>query len=288
MLGALGVPLSACLSKQTAAAGKEKTDSFEIWDNHCHLESLAGQSPAERMDRLMEFADRLRVDRVVVFMGWPWAQDPSPEQLRQQNDQVLEAIRGWPRRALAYCYVNPNHVEASLEEMHRCIENGPMVGIKLWVAKRCLDEAIDPIIHLATKLKAVVYQHTWLKSLGNLPGESTPMGLAKLAERHPQAMLLCGHAGGRWEQGIRAIRTHKNVFLETAGNDPTVGLVEMAVRELGAERVVFGSDAAGRSFASQLAKVQGAEISVEQQRLILGGNLRRLLMPILQSKEKTT
>jgi predicted TIM-barrel fold metal-dependent hydrolase len=58
----------------------------------------------------------------------------------------------------------------------------------------------------------------------------------------------------------------------------------MAVRELGAERVLFGSDAAGRSFASQLGKVTGAEIAEHARRLILGENLRRILTPILRTK----
>lgn len=62
------------------------------------------------------------------------------------------------------------------------------------------------------------------------------------------------------------------------------GLVEMAVRELGAERVIYGSDAGGRSFATQLAKVYGAEISDADKKLILGGNLRRMLAPILRRK----
>jgi hypothetical protein len=39
------------------------------------------------------------------------------------------------------------------------------------------------------------------------------------------------------------------------GFDPTAGVTEMAVREVGAARVLYGSDAGGRSFASQLAKV---------------------------------
>ena len=68
-----------------------------------------------------------------------------------------------------------------------------------------------------------------------------------------------------------------------AGFDPTAGMVEMAVRELGAERVLFGSDAGGRSFASQLAKVQGADVPESVRRLILRDNLRRLLTPILRT-----
>ena len=54
-------------------------------------------------------------------------------------------------------------------------------------------------------------------------------------------------------------------------------MVEMAVRELGAERVVFGSDAAGRSFASQLGKVYGADVPLAAKRMILRDNLRRLV-----------
>ena len=58
----------------------------------------------------------------------------------------------------------------------------------------------------------------------------------------------------------------------------------MAVRKLGAERVIYGSDVGGRCFASQVAKVIGAEIPDSAKRLILGGNLRRLLTPILEAK----
>ena len=49
-------------------------------------------------------------------------------------------------------------------------------------------------------------------------------------------------------------------------------------------RVVYGSDVGGRSFASQLAKVIGAEIPDSAKELVLGGNLRRLFAPILRAK----
>ena len=54
--------------------------------------------------------------------------------------------------------------------------------------------------------------------------------------------------------------------------------MEMAVRELGASRVLYGSDIDGRSFASQIAKVTGAEISHEEKAMILAGNLKRILL----------
>ena len=159
-----------------------------------------------------------------------------------------------------------------------------MIGVKLWVARKCSEEALDPIIKRCGELQAAIYQHTWLKTQGNGPGESTPMDLAILAARHPNVPIICGHTGGDWTRGIRAVRAAKNVSIGIGGSEPTAGFVEMAVRELGAERVIYGSDAGGRSFSSQLAKVYGAEISEAGRRQILGGNLRRMLTPILRSK----
>lgn len=255
-----------------------------IWDLHTHLNGFDGRTPEERMSHLVRLADRMGIQRVMVYMGVPFLTDPKPEQLRQQNDQVLQALMHWHDRAFGFVYVSGNHPDVSLREIDRCIKDGPMVGIKLWVARRCAAEELDPIIRRAAELKAVIFQHTWFKSGGNLPGESTPLDLVDLARRHADISIICGHTGGDWELGIRAIRGQKNLFADTAGSDPTAGFLEMAVRELGAERIIYGSDVGGRSFASQLAKVQGADIPEPAKKLILGENLKRLLMPILQAK----
>ncbi|MBL8848760.1 MAG: amidohydrolase family protein [Planctomycetaceae bacterium] len=255
-----------------------------LWDLHCHLSGIDGDTPDLRMANLIRFADRMGIERVVVFMGYPFATDPTAEELRVQNDQVLQALSHWHDRAFGFAYVSPKHVDASLAEIDRCIRNGPLVGIKLWVAGHCSDTAVDAIVQRCAELQGVIFQHTWNKANGNLPGESTAEDMAVLAARHPATPLICGHTGGDWELGIRAIRAHLNVSIDLGGSDPTAGIVEMAVRELGAERIIFGSDAPGRSFASQLAKVNSADISSESRSLILGGNLKRLLLPILRAK----
>jgi predicted TIM-barrel fold metal-dependent hydrolase len=257
---------------------------MRIWDLHCHLERFEGRTPDEKMARLLAYADRMGIERVVVFMGYPFVTDPSPDELRRQNDQVLQALSHYHDRAFGFAYVSPAHAEASVAEIDRCVRDGPMVGIKLWVARRCHVPEIDPIIRRAAELKAAIYQHTWDKATGNQPGESSPGDLAELATRFPDVPLICGHTGGDWERGIRAIRPHPRVFADLAGSDPTAGYVEMAVRELGPRRVLYGSDVGGRSFASQLAKVQGADLSDEARRAILGENLLRLLSPILRAK----
>jgi len=257
---------------------------MNIWDLHCHLNGVPGSSPEERLAGLLRYADRMGVARLCVFMGLEWDYDPSPEKFRRENDEVLRAIGAHPGRALGFVYLNPNHVQASLDELNRCVRDGPMVGVKLWVARHCHTPELDPLVARATELGALIFQHTWIKITGNLPGESTPMELAELAARHPAAQFVCGHSGGDWEIGLRAIRAQPNIHADLGGGDPVAGMTEMAVRELGAGRVLYGSDVGGRSFASQLAKVYGARISERERRLILGENLQRLLRPILQRK----
>jgi len=256
-----------------------------IWDLHCHLNGVEGKTPEERIAKLFEIADRMPVHRLCFFMGIPpFSQNPTPDDFRKENDEVLQALAHWHDRAFGFVYLNPLYVHQSLQELERCVRDGPMVGVKLWGAGKCSADQIDPIIKRAHELNAVIFQHTWFKSAGNLKGESSPDDLARLAERHPEIPLICGHTGGDWERGIRAIRKHQNVSIGTGGFDPTAGAMEMAVRELGPRRIIYGSDIGGRSFASQIAKVTDARIPASAKRLILAGNLQRMLQPILKRK----
>jgi predicted TIM-barrel fold metal-dependent hydrolase len=237
------------------------------------------------MDFLIKCADRVGVERLILSQGYSDPLHPSPDQLRQENDRVLRAVRRHPDRAYGSVYLSPSYVDVSLQEFDRCVRDGPMIGVgEIEVDKRCNAPELDPIVERAVSMKAPILQHCWLKTGGNEAGESSPSDLVELAKRHPDASFICAHTGGNWEQGIRIIRGTKNICAEIAGSDPTSGFVEMAVRELGPERVVYGSDVGGRSFASQLSKVMGADIPESAKALVLGGNLRRLFAPILKAK----
>lgn len=271
---------------ENTAALPETYASMRIWDVHSHLEAVPGDTPENRMEVLVRQMDRLGIERLILSQGFgEHVSHPTPAQVREENDRVMRAVRRFPDRAYGSVFLSPDNVEASLQEFDRCVRDGPMVCVgELQTDVRCNSAALDPIVERAMSMNVPLLQHTWIKSTGNEPGESTPYDLVELARRHSKAQLICGHTGGNWEVGIRAIRDAKNVYADISGSDPTSGFTEMAVRELGAERVLYGSDVGGRSFASQIAKVMGAEIPDVAKKLILGGNLRRLLQPVLQAK----
>ena len=282
---AAGGALAALKAEPWPSEVQQQARRFRIWDDHSHLHIVPGDTPEQRMEFLVRCADRLGIERVILSQGYSADEHPTPDQLRGENERVLRAVRHMPERAYGSVYLSPAHLEFSLQEFDRCVRDGPMVSIgELEGDKRCNVAEMDPIVERAVSMKAPILQHTWLKAQGNEPGESTPYDLVELARRHPDANFICAHTGGDWERGIRILRTTKNIVAGIAGFDPTAGVVEMAVRELGPERVVYGSDVGGRSFASQLAKGLGADIPDSAKELVLGGNLRRLLTPILKAK----
>ena len=267
------------------AAVRAQNERLRIWDVHSHLYRVPGDTPEARVEHLIRLADRGGIERLILSQGYSANLHPTAEQLREENDRVLRAARHLPERIYGSVYLSPVHLEVSLAEFDRCVRDGPMIGIgELETDKRCNSPELDPIVERAVSMKAPILQHCWVKTGGSEPGESSPADLVELARRHPDATFICAHTGGNWELGIRVIRDTKNICAEIAGSDPTSGFVEMAVRELGPERVVYGSDVGGRSFASQLSKVLGADIPEPAKALILGGNLRRLYGPILRAK----
>jgi predicted TIM-barrel fold metal-dependent hydrolase len=184
-------------------------------------------------------------------------------------------------------------VDSHISALNRWVRDGPMVGMKIAGGDGVCSLAVyEPIYRYAGEIKAGIYIHTWLKVGGDpvilggrdVPHESKPQDVAALAAKHPDINFICGHTGGDWELGVRAVRPHKNVYVEIGGSYPTRGMVELAVKELGAARVIYGSDVSGRSHGSQLSKVYGAPISDSDRQLIFCTNLRRILTPIMRAK----
>jgi predicted TIM-barrel fold metal-dependent hydrolase len=89
-------------------------------------------------------------------------------------------------------------------------------------------------------------------------------------------MIICAHicGGGDWEWTIKALRDAPTVYLDTSGSVVDDGVVEMAVRLLGADRLLFACD---MSLTASVGRMRSAELSEEDRRKILGGNMQRIL-----------
>src|SRR5579871_3391332 len=94
--------------------------SLRIWDAHSHLSSLPGAHPEERMQVLIRHMDRLGIERLLLSQGYDeYESHATPEQVRIENDRVMRAVQHFPDRAYGSLYINPENVEASLQEFDR-------------------------------------------------------------------------------------------------------------------------------------------------------------------------
>jgi uncharacterized protein len=78
------------------------------------------------------------------------------------------------------------------------------------------------------------------------------------------------------EAAIRVAAGLNNVVLETAGMN-FFRKIRDAVQTIGPERVLWGSDAPVLNQATEMQKVRDAGLTPEQEALVLGGNLARIL-----------
>jgi predicted TIM-barrel fold metal-dependent hydrolase len=251
-------------------------------DVHTHPNSGFGPhrpaSPEEDARWLCAAADRAGVTKMVLFSLHPTSpREPTPEQCQEANDEARALRDAAPDRILPFCYVSPAFPDEAVAEIDRCVGQHRFCGIKLWVARRATDPGLDPILRRAAELGVPVLQHAWIKTTGNLEGESFPADVADLARRHPQVQIIMAHLNGCGLRGIEDVAGCPNVAIDTSGGDPESGLVEAAVERLGPHRIVFGSDAPIRHFGVQLGKTLGANLPDAVKRDILWNNAARML-----------
>ncbi len=242
-----------------------------IIDFHAHLHLNRGP---EEVDMLVENALRCGVQKICISgIG---GHVPSRREVQQLNERVFQAAERYPEVIIPFVYLNPMHGHDALAMLDDAHARGAK-GIKLWVAVKANQRCVWPIAERAAELGLPILQHAWHKYTGNLPYESDPLDVAELARQFPKTTIVMAHIGGSWEWGISAVREVPNLLVDTSGTRIELGQIVRAVKELGAERVIYGSDAPYVDYVLTIAKIENAPIDESAKKLILHSNAQRLL-----------
>jgi len=250
-----------------------------VIDAHAHVSwpSDFGLSFTETRDAAqIELGDRLGID---VFVCSCLAPRPStPETFRAANDRLIAAMREFPGRIWGYCYVNPGYTPEALAEIERCLQIEDMVGVKLYNEYFFDDPVLRPIIEKCVELDCIILEHQ-SHCTDSLPGQpyiSDAGHLSRMANAYPEAKIILGHicGGGDWEWTVKQAATAPSLHCDTSGSVVDEGAIELAVREVGADRLVFACDG---SLSAGVGKVRAAQISEDDKAKIWSGNYLRLV-----------
>ncbi len=220
---------------------------------------------------LLANADAAGIDVSVVFKsGVPT--DPRPG-----NAALLDAVEG-VSRILPGCLINPTMGPDALADLEMCVRRGART-VKLMAAQHGyrLDSPVpDAVMDLARSLGIPATIHS-----GSYRSGCAPAYIARLAKRHPQVTIIMDHMGYREWVGsaVQAAQECANIYLGTtiiAAAEPFTILGIVRGGDLGADRIVFGSNAPQAIAAHGVNGIRIVGFSPADEALILGENLRRI------------
>ena len=204
---------------------------------------------------------------------------PSPRDVTMGNDEMLAIQAREPERVRCYATVNPNDTAHALDEIARCAELGA-IGIKLAASRRADDPLLDPIAEAAERLGFPVLHHIWQHRTREWPNQEISDGvdLGRLAARHPRTDFILAHigGGGDYRHTFPAVEDLPNVHLDISGSGVDRGMLDDALRAVGAGRLIWGCDITMETGLAKLWALEVIGISDEEMASIRWGNAARI------------
>jgi uncharacterized protein len=280
----LGSSLMGCTSNKESAISNydlmKDVMKYRKIDAHCH--------PEYNLAKQIDIADRLGIgtmqisEPVTNFSG----NDPEgPDQVRKNNDRVLNAMKKYPDRFVGFFTLNPRYQKESLEELKRCIDLG-MAGYKGYTQVKVNDPLYYPIIEKLTDHKMIVFMHAFCQlgmggyrmkyDVGILPNTTIPEDMVDVAKRYPEAMFHFAHigGGGDWEYECKSFKDYPNIYVDTAGSNNEENMIDFAIRYLGEDRLFFGTDGC---YHANVGKILASNATEAQKKKIFFENYNNML-----------
>jgi uncharacterized protein len=198
------------------------------------------------------------------------------DELREGHDFLLESAKKYPKRIVPSTLVNPM-IEESVAECEKRLKGGVFKGIKAWpMSDYPIDsEIMDPVMELCQRYRTPLRVHSDLED-----PRSTPYAIGDLASRYPKVPVVIVHAPNEKVLSplacVKVAKRNENIYLETTGWCPS-SQIEAAIKQLGAERVIWGTDAPWSDFVIELAKVEVMHLTRNEKERYLGLNFAELI-----------
>jgi len=237
-----------------------------IIDCHCHAgwgDGLTGPwDTAAPLGLYQRRARQAGIDRTVLLPTFH-------SDYAEANREVARIIARHPERFYGFAFVHPERDRGRILEL---VTEAVQLGFRGLKVHRHDARITREVCEAARAFRLPV--------LYDVMGEVAPVEL--LATEYPDVSFIIPHLGSfadDWAAQralLDQMERHPNVHADTSGVRRFDLLVE-AVRRAGPEKLLFGSDGPWLHPGVELAKVRELGLPPAAERLVLGGNLLRLL-----------
>ena len=248
-----------------------------IFDAHLHIPSDNGENfqwhlVTRNMPEFVAYLEKCGVKRGVISSSWS-NKAKAPDDYQNGNNEVAKYVEQYKGRFRGSCVITPHRIDEALREIERC---NKQLGF-VWLGECCNymtgykyeTPEWAQVMQLATELNMVIQIHT------------NTAEMRYLAENFPKTTIVFPHLGGNPKdiaERIDIVARHKNTHFELSGSGhERVGIIEKAVQQIGADRVLYGSDFTINEPSGVIMRVKNAFLTKEEREMILFRNIERLL-----------
>jgi len=257
---------------------RDDKDSLQVFDCHLHCPAEKGEKwqwykVTSSFEDFVGYLDKTGVQRGIINSQRSFG--TKPEEFIAGNREVARYVEKYNGRFIGACVVNPLYIEESLREIEYCHNQLGFV----WVGELC--NYIVPYLYSIREFEMLVEQVVKLNMILSLHTEQGE--LEYVAQKFPQATIAFAHFGDDHEyddifRRIDTVAKNPNFYLDTSGyGHDRVGVLEYAVKTIGSDRILFGSDFSINDPSTVIARIKNSFLTMEQKQKILSGNLLELL-----------
>ena len=275
-LATLGVGRAA-EARTAPAAGAPAP--VRVFDAHLHCPAESGElwqwhTVTRNFDEFVAYLDKTGVERGII--NSQRAQEKgTPAEFVAGNREVARFVEKSKGRFVGACVVNPVFIDEALKEVEYCRKQLGFV----WVGELC--NYMAHYEYSIREFELLVQQVVRLGMVLDVHTENAEIDY--IVEKFPQATLVFPHFGDEKEfdhifKRIDLVAKHPNCYLDTSGyGHDRMGMLEYAVKTIGPDRVLFGSDFSINDPSTVLARIHNSFLTGEQKAKVLAGNLEALL-----------
>lgn len=194
------------------------------------------------------------------------------------NREVKQETGKHPDRFIPFCVAHPRYWSDVEVEVVKCLSEWKFAGLTL----HPLEQGFPADCLSVKRLMEVVGDFGVPVAIHSAEDDvSHPRRIGALAAAFPSITFIMHHMGRifAFYDAIEVAMEHPNIILDTTDVTHHDGIVEKAVKMIGADRVVWGSNLPISYPGPNLKRIQIARITKPERELILGRNMERLLEP---------
>jgi len=253
--------------------------TIPVYDSHTHLIEENGRTGGGRaflrgdIDHMINAYRAIGINKMSIA---PWVGIEGDSEAG--NEVAQRAIRKYPDEVVGYVTIDPNYITDVEGEARKWYSEKGFRGMKpyYWTSRtRYTDEVYRPWFKMANRMRLYA-----LLDPGAYSDAQYLEDIETLASLYPDISLFMDHAGRSFEVAVeygRLAKKYPNIYLQLTFTTVTWGVIEYFVKEVGVEKILFGTDSPMRDPRPQLGWLAYANISYEDKKAIFGGNMIKIM-----------